>query len=364
MSLTLILLLLAGGLLIVPALGGEDDDEDSSGGKNEILGGSGPDDIDGTSGNDLIRTFLGDDTIDGGDGNDDIRAGEGEDFVEGGAGNDFIRGGADDDELYGNDGNDRIFADRGDDFVDGGRGSDVIRGGQGADTIFGGVSSVLDENDLPISRSGSVDDINGEAGDDLIFAWGNGSTVLGGIVDDDEFDDGGSTDDTLVAVSGDVVMSGQQGENTIVALANLQDDTTLAPETLTTAAVTDFDLDDDALVLTVDHSSDAAMPADYEPDFTVVYEKQTSPTQGFGTLITVTWDNPYGEVGETTSESARAFLVGFPRDPDADPEIELAGLNLEIYLTEDAAYADPIATLDQTGVDTPALTAYRAGLPV
>lgn len=351
MSISIILLLVAAGVLILPNLGGDEDEDENTDNRTEIMGGPGNDGVTGTSGNDLIRTFLGNDTIDGGRGNDEILAGEGEDFVEGGAKNDFIRGGAGDDELYGNEGNDRIFADRGDDFVDGGRGSDFIRGGQGADTILGGVNSVLDENRLPISRSEAVDSINGEAGDDLIIAWGDGSTILGGVVDGDEFDDEGSNNDIMVAASGDVVMSGQTGDNTVVALANLQDNTDLQEGTITRASVTDFDLDRDTLVLTVDHTSSAEMPADFEPKFIVNYSIEDSDTQGRGTLVTITWDNPYGLEGQTTSESAQAFLGGYPRDfdilgdADAQAEAGLAGLRLEIYLTEDASYADPLGTL-------------------
>ena len=349
MSVVLILLLLGAGALIIPSLGGGDDGDDApTDSRNEILGGPENDlNVQGSEGNDLIRTFLGNDEIFGNGGNDEIFAGEGDDDVDGGEGNDFVRGGAGNDEIFGDKGNDRIFADRGDDFVDGGRGSDLIRGGQGADTILGGVNSVLDENNLPISRSDAVDNINGEAGDDLIIAWGDGSTIIGGIVDDDEFDDNGSNNDTMVAASGDVVMSGQTGDNTVVALANLEDDT------ISTATVTDFDLVDDKLVLTVDYSSNGTPPPDYEPTFEIDFAIVDSETQGSGTLITITWTNS-DELGvepetSTTSESARAFLVGYPRDddsPNPDPQLGLAGLRLEVYLTEDASYADPLATLD------------------
>ena len=70
-------------------------------------------------------------------------------------------------------------------------------------------------------------------------------------------------------------------------------------------------------------------------------------TQGAGTFVTVTWDNPYGTTAETQSESATAFLVGYsPTDLDGN-------LNLDIYLTEDASYADPIATLEGLGLIDP-----------
>ena len=364
MSTSIILLLLLGGVLIVPALGGGDDDEESSGNANgdeanEILGSSENDTINGTSGNDLIRTFLGDDEIYGNDGNDEIRAGGGADYVEGGAGLDFVRGGSGDDEIYGNDGNDRIISDSGNDFVDAGRGADIVRGGAGTDTILGGINADFDDEDRPIGNFGVADQLFGEDSDDLIIAWGGGSFLGGGSNDADE-PSGLTNNDTLVTVTGEAIMENRDGNNTNIALANLQDDQ------VSTAIVLDFDIEDDTLVLTVDHSSTADMPDPYVPDFTVSFVAGTSETQGDGTFVEVTWDNPYGDPGDTVSESARAFLVGYePSDIDGSQLTDDGGrllfnedgsprlgplLTPEIYLTEDASYTDPLATLSGLGL--------------
>jgi hypothetical protein len=347
MSITIILLLFAAGALIIPALGDSDDDDESNG-SNEILGGPAGDTINGTEGNDLIRTFLGDDTINGNGGNDTIRAGDGADFVEGGEGLDFIRGGADNDIIFGNEGDDRIIADNGDDFVDAGIGADVVRGGVGNDTILGGLNTILDDQGLPGDNFGAADQLSGEDGNDLIVAWGGGSTLNGGVNDLENASL--PNDDTLVMATGEGTMENRTGENINIAIATLEDDQ------ITQATVIDFDEQDDALVLTVDHTSTATMPAGYVPSFTANYTAGTSE-QGDGTLVTVTWDNPYGTNVETDSESASAFLVGYTPD-------QLDGTNgsitLDIYLTEDASYADPLGTMADLGIlDPNAVTGER-----
>jgi Ca2+-binding RTX toxin-like protein len=338
MSMTVLLLLLASGVLLIPALSGDEEEDGDEGGKNEILGGPEDDVVNGTNGNDLIRTFLGNDEIDGNGGNDDIRAGEGNDLVFGGAGLDFIRGGAGDDVIYGEEGVDRIISDSGNDYVDGGSGADVIRGSAGTDTILGGINVELDDQGRPVGNGGAADELSGEDADDLLVAWGGGSTLNGGLNDEDE-PANLTNNDTLVAVTGENFMENRTGDNTNIGLANMQD------SQVTRAIVIDFDLDDDRLVLTVDHTSTAAIPAGYSPDFTTTFRAGVSTEQGEGTFVEVRWDNPYGAPGETESESAGAFLVGYTPD-------QLNGstgflLRPEVYLTEDASFTDPLATLQE-----------------
>ena len=83
------------------------------------------------------------------------------DMVYGGAGNDSLSGGAGNDMLDGGAGNDTLLGGTGDDMLTGGAGNDSLNGGAGADTLEGG------------------------AGSDT-FVWGNGDTIKGFNVNEDE----------------------------------------------------------------------------------------------------------------------------------------------------------------------------------
>ena len=345
MSIALVLLVLLGGALLVPSLGGDEEDD----GKNEVLGGPEDDKIEGTPENDLIRTFLGNDTIFGGDGNDDIRSGEGDDYVEGGDGLDYILAGDGKDEVFGGNQDDRIFGDRGDDYLDGGRGEDVIRGGWGNDLIFGGSENL----------EGQADVLSGEDNSDTIFGWGGGTSMSGGLTDDDN--PNADNDDTLVMVTGQGTMEnpGSGDSNTNIALANVSD------EQLTYIEVGGFDVENDQLVLTVDHATSAGTdPA----DFTINYEfLPADGDTGAGMLITVTWNNPYGDLTADEYESSSAFLEGIipgapgiPEDTPTSGEIvDDSLISVDVFLTENASLTDPISTMDQIGITTPAIDAWR-----
>ena len=344
MSASLLLLALLGGALLIPLFGGDEDDD-----QDEIRGGPGDDEITGTEDNDVIRSFLGEDTISGGGGNDEIRAGGGDDFVEGGDGLDFIRAGEGNDEVYGNNQDDRIFGDQGDDYLDGGRGEDVIRGGRGDDLIFGGSDNL----------EGQADVLSGEDNSDTIFGWGDGTTMSGGLTDSDNPD--GDNDDTLVMVtgSGEMENPGTGDMNTNIALANVSDDQ------LTYIEVGGFDVENDELVLTVDHeTSDGTGPAEFTIDYAFL---AADGETGAGMLVTVSWDNPYSDLTEQQYESSSAFLEGvIPGSPGIPLDTPVSGeivddslISVQVHLTENASLTDPIATMGQIGISTPAMAAWN-----
>ena len=343
MSVSLVLLVLLGGALLVPLFGGGDDDGDDN--KNELLGTPESDTIEGTDGNDLIRTWLSDDTVYGNGGNDEIRPGGGNDYVEGGDGLDFIRAEEGDDAVFGNDQDDRIFGDKGDDWLDGGRGSDVVRGGWGNDLIFGG-SDNLD---------GQTDVLSGEDNSDTIFGWGDGTSMNGGLTDVDNPNQ--DNDDTLVMVTGEGEMENRTGDNTNIGLANVGD------EQDTFITVTDFDIADDTLVLTIDYETADGFDVDPSQTLVVSYSFEDSEAGG-GMKVTVSWVSPDDDVVD--QESASAFLVGVTQELSALSGLEDSGtlpqdgsiIMVEVYLTNEASLDDPLATMGEIGYNTLAMQAW------
>ncbi len=113
----------------------------------------------------LIEGTDEDDVIDGTAGVDDIQAGAGDDIVNALEGNDNVFGGPGADILNGNEGDDRVSGGAGDDEVNGNDGDDRLFGGGNTDTISGG-----DGNDFLNSGAGTLDQLMGEAGDDILLA--------------------------------------------------------------------------------------------------------------------------------------------------------------------------------------------------
>ena len=155
-----------------------------------IVGTNGPEVIVGTPGNDVIAGLGGDDEIYGGDG---------EDVICGGTGDDYIEGQGDEDILFG---------DQGDDILDGGSagccdvpsntGDDVISGGQGDDVIH--------SSDFP--QAGNS--LYGDQGNDTIFLWRAGLAIgARGFVS------GGNGDDTIFQFTGDALIEGGNGRDSI-----------------------------------------------------------------------------------------------------------------------------------------------------
>ena len=145
--------------------------------------------------------------------NDDIiRTGGGNDTVFGEEGNDLILAGADDDRAFGGSGGDFVFGEDGNDFLRGGRNSDTIFGGAGSDTLCGDVgndvivgadviqtqdligtllsgplpedANVIDFNDLD-ADTGELDILDGGFGNDTIIAGSNDLVITGPDADED-----------------------------------------------------------------------------------------------------------------------------------------------------------------------------------
>ena len=176
-----------------------------------------------------ITGHEGNDIIGGMGGNDFIDAGRGEDLVYGGNGNDVINGGADDDRLLGGDGDDQIF---------GGLGNDMLYGGRGTDTLFGDLGDDV--------LSGDADDLlYGEDGSDVL-RFNEGGT--GGVAY------GGSGDDVLFSGGGGVILSGGAGSD--IFWSSSQDDPISANGDLNDVIVSDYDPNEDILVLQLTNGPD------------------------------------------------------------------------------------------------------------
>ena len=158
----------------------------------------------GTNGNDIIRGYGGNDEIEGRGGNDFLYGGSGHDELDGDSGNDRLFGGSGNDELDGGSGKDRLFGGAGNDELDGGSGNDYLRGGAGNDRF------VFDDDDAGRDRIvdftfgedridlDDFDDIGfqqvisgaQQVGDDVLFTFEPGHTVLVDNTTVSQFDSG------------------------------------------------------------------------------------------------------------------------------------------------------------------------------
>ncbi len=102
---------------------------------------------------------------------------------------DYIVGGPRGDELEGTAGDDVIFGRGGDDESEGGRGDDTLYGGKGDDEIEGG------------------------RGDDTLYGGKGDDTLAGGQGEDILL--GGSGDDTLIGGAGADTLEGGKGDDTL-----------------------------------------------------------------------------------------------------------------------------------------------------
>jgi Ca2+-binding RTX toxin-like protein len=152
-------------------------------------GGDGDDQLVGTPRNDTLVGASGDDTLSGRDGDDILTGGAGSDVLNGGAGNDRLRGqgasgdqltgGAGDDELNGGAGTDRVQEEADVDFT----ATDAALTGLGSDALLGielltlnggGSANRIDTT----AFSGDVV-LNGRGGNDTLLA-GDGNDILNG----------------------------------------------------------------------------------------------------------------------------------------------------------------------------------------
>ncbi|WP_245602936.1 calcium-binding protein [Leisingera methylohalidivorans] len=210
---------------------------------NDIIAGTGAaDSLDGGDGDDQLGGYSGHDWIGGGQGNDVLHGDSGDDSLSGGAGQDLLHGEDGADVLQGGAGEDSLFGHFGDDTLQGGGGADLLHGGQGEDWLEGGQGQdTLHGND-------SDDSLAGGGGRDVLYG-GYGNDVVSGAGDgaDQDYVNGGTGDDTLIAGAGDV-LTGGDGDDQFMA----------GHWTGTEDAVhlMDFDSNEDKLVLVWDFEGD------------------------------------------------------------------------------------------------------------
>ena len=187
--------------------------------KQQLDGGG--DEIDAGPGNDYVFGQGGRDSIAGGSGNDVLSGGAGEDLLIGGAalvagvltgpdGPDTISGGEGGDTIYGDNVSETFGLEVGGgagDQLDGDAGDDVILGGVGADTIHGGAG----HDHLQGGEGG--DTIQGDVGLDSLFGDPGNDALYGGA-DDDEVH-GGLGDDQLAGQGGNDKLYGEEGHDVV-----------------------------------------------------------------------------------------------------------------------------------------------------
>ena len=186
----------------------------------------------GSSFNDIIVGSNTTNVLNGNDGDDAIFALGGDDTLIGGAG---------DDELLGQNGDDVLQGDQGDDQLNGGNGDDTLLGGAGADSLSGGIGADvfdggegIDTADFSTASRGAgvrldglasfgaavgdtytnIENIIGSAFNDT-FVGSNVANVLNGNDGNDNIfaADG---DDTLIGGQGDDNLYGQGGDDVFV----------------------------------------------------------------------------------------------------------------------------------------------------
>ena len=185
-----------------------------------IMGGEGNDKLYGYSGVDNLDGGLGNDRLEGGWGDDTLRGDFGSDVTLGGPGSDYVRYDdrlvrvvADLDGVTGDDGSagekdtigadiENIWGGWGDDTLTGSAGANHIDGGHGADVIRGGAGN--DRLDSGEGKTGGVDKVYGQAGDDVLGG--------GGYDDSDRYVlDGGENTEV-----GDTCVPGNRGTGDLV----------------------------------------------------------------------------------------------------------------------------------------------------
>lgn len=217
-------------------LSGNDDDNSILGSEsNEQIGGYGGDDtIDAGAGNDSVVGGMGDDDLWGGMGDDHLTGENGDDLLVGGSGDDALTGSLDNDTLLGGEGDDALLGGDGTDVLDGGAGNDALQGGFGDDIMVGGT------------------------GEDVLMG-GYGNDALSGVeldndgkdMDGPDYLNGGAGNDTLILGAQDVASGGADADTFI--LGDWISDGAAAQ-------VSDFDPEEDALVLVYDDSNGALPP--------------------------------------------------------------------------------------------------------
>ncbi len=223
----------------------------------------------------------------GGSGGDDtLDAGEYADVtLIGGDGNDLISSAGDGTVVEAGDGDDRVVAAGDSTSVDLGAGDDyakltgtgTVLGGDGDDFIAGGVEGLVhlfgDAGDDTVKALGNGSEAHGGSGDDKITVY-KGAFGYGGLGDDEFYllpgatAHGGAGDDYLFArpYTPDQIattISGGEGEDTI-AIRGSRIAVEGAETDHVAVVVTDFDTDDDVLLIRRDFSTQSAVVQDVE----------------------------------------------------------------------------------------------------
>ncbi|WP_099826400.1 calcium-binding protein [Oceaniglobus indicus] len=223
-------------------------------------------------GDDSVAAGFGDDTINAGAGDDSVQARVGDDLVTLGDGNDTAAGGFGDDTLAGDAGNDSILGDSGRDSISGGYGDDTLEGGDDDDTLNG------DAGDDLLYGGAGADLLRGGAGDDTLNGLYD-DTTLSRTVDPDLADtlEGGDGDDRLILGAADTATGGTGNDQFVLDDAIGQPDADADADTAGPAVITDFDADDDMLVLEYD--------GDTMPELTIEMTAATDTTQAAAVIL-------------------------------------------------------------------------------
>ncbi len=143
----------------------------------------------GSSFDDVVIGDSFDNELIGNGGNDDLDGGDGDDTIRGGDGEDILKGSLGDDTIYGNSGDDTLSGGAGDDFLDGGVGEDSVDYSSSSDNVKVSLRETNAQN------TGSA------TGIDILY---NIENVIGS-----------THDDTIEGDSGDNVLTGGLGIDTI-----------------------------------------------------------------------------------------------------------------------------------------------------
>ena len=186
-----------------------------------LKGGAGRDALYGDAGNDTLYGNQGDDHLIGGIGDDHLDGGQGNDHLEGGAGSDVLEGGLGDDVLDGGDGSDTATYLH----IAGGSTStgvtvDLHLEGQAQETHLAGMDTLTGVENLygsnfadTLTGDGSVNIIQGGAGDDAIVGAGGADGLFGNVGDD--LIQGGDGDDVVNGGQGNDRLFGNVGDDSI-----------------------------------------------------------------------------------------------------------------------------------------------------
>ncbi len=248
---------------------------------------------------DVLAIFEGNNDfsqIEGTDGPDFIGIPAGVDDADaafGGGGDDVLMGNEFYNPMFGEDGDDVIFGGGEGDYLFGEAGDDTVSGGEGGDLVIGGTGS---------------DVLYGGAGDDNIYDNGDGR------IDAAESDVivAGDGNDGIVIEDGINLVSLGEGLDHVTIHTTSDDDPG--------AVITDFDPDEDSLLLGV-HAEDFDLPEGTNSQELTFVLREVETELGTGTLVEpAVEDEATAEALEGSSVSF-AFLLGVTPQELADTEI-------------------------------------------